>query len=256
MRVAAILIVISTVAGAAWQAAPSFDVTSVKPNTSGAVEQSGERGKGSLTMTNMRLRAVITTAYGIRPERIVGLPAWTDQERFDIAARAPAGTPDSELPLMLRTLLAERFRLVIRPEMREQPVYALVVARAGTLGPNLKPSTECGTAGRPGCGAITGSDGKRAYIIVGARGIDLLVRVLQGLTDRPVIDRTGLTGTYDFEVRFSAASAALSAADPANLPDLPSIFSAVQEQLGLRLEPATGPVEFLVVERIERPSPD
>ena len=249
-----LVLIATTLTAVVQQPQPSFEVTSVKPNNSGAVEQSGRRGKGLLTMTNMRLRAVIVSAYDIRPERIVGLPAWTDQERFDIAARAPADTPDNQLPLMLRTLLADRFGLVIRSEMREQPVYALVIARpGGTLGPNLRPSTECGTAGRPGCGVITGSDGSRAYIVGGARSIDLLVRALQGLTDRPVINRTGLTGTYDFELRFSPATLA---SPPANLPDLPSLYAAMQEQLGLRLEPTSGPIEFLVVERIERPSPD
>jgi bla regulator protein blaR1 len=146
MRITATFIVVWTLAAAAQQPAPSFEVTSVKPNNSGAIEQSGVMGKGTLTMTNMRLRAVMTTAYATRPDRIIGLPSWTDQERFDLAARAPANTPDNQLPLMLRSLLVERFGLVIRPEMREQPVYALVMARRdGAPRPNLKPSTECAT---------------------------------------------------------------------------------------------------------------
>jgi uncharacterized protein (TIGR03435 family) len=263
MRITATLVLVWTLTAAAQQPTPSFEVTSVKPNTSGAIEQSGVMGKGTLTMTNMRLRAVITTAYATRPDRIVGLPAWTDQERFDLAARAPANTPDNQLPLMLRSLLVDRFGLVIRPQMRDQPVYALVMARRdGAFGPNLKPSTACATrdvsspAGTPACGVVSGSDGQRAYIIGGARSMDLLARALMAVVDRPVIDRTGLAGTYDFEVRFAASSATLSTAAPAGLADAPSIFSALQEQLGLRLEASTGPIEFFVVERLERPAPD
>jgi uncharacterized protein (TIGR03435 family) len=264
MRITAAFIVVWTLAAAAQQAVPSFEVTSVKPNDSGALEQSGVMGKGTLTMTNMRLRALITTAYATRPDRILGLPDWTDRERFDLAARAPANTPDNQLPLMLRSLLVDRFGLVIRPEMRDQPVYALVMVRGdGALGPNLKPSTACAAsrdvsaaAGTRACGVLTGSDGQRAYITGGARSIDLLARALLSILDRPVVNRTGLAGTYDFHVTFAAASAALSTAAPPSLTDAPSIFSALQEQLGLRLEASTGPIEFFIVERLERPSPD
>ncbi|HVL90226.1 MAG TPA: TIGR03435 family protein [Actinomycetota bacterium] len=247
---------------------PAFEAASVKPNASGAAAQSGRMANGSVTMTNMRVRALIVTAYGSRPERIAGAPSWIDEARYDITAKAPAGTPDNQLPLMLRTLLTDRFKLVARTEMREQPVYALVMVRpGGTPGPSLRPSTECESggagsgiggpplpAGKRACGVISGSDGKAAYIIGGARSMELLARALQnlGLIERPVIDRTGLTGTYDFDLRFSAAPLASSAAD---VP-LPSIFTAVQEQLGLRLEPARGPVEFLVIDSIERPTAD
>jgi hypothetical protein len=89
-------------------APPSFEVASIRPNTSGSPSQSSRTGEGSLTTTNMRVRALIVLAYGIRPDRIVGAPSWIDQERFDIAARAAANTSDNQLRLMLRTLLAER----------------------------------------------------------------------------------------------------------------------------------------------------
>ena len=108
-------------------------------------------------------------------------------------------------------------------------------------------------AGIRACTVFTGSDGRGAYITGGARSIDAFVGALQQLTDRPVVDRTGLTGTYDFDLRFSATPLA---AQPTTQPDLPDIFAAVQEQLGLRLEPTRGPVEFLVVEHIERPTPN
>jgi uncharacterized protein (TIGR03435 family) len=250
---------------------PSFEIASVKPNASGLPGQSSQTGKGSVTTINMRVRALLVLAYGARPEQIDGLPAWTDEERFDIAARAPANTPDNQLRLMLRTLLSERFRLVVRTERRERPVYALVVARAdGRLGPNLKPSAECDAGaistlgartgdaavpvGKRPCTVITGSNGKEAYITGGARSVEELVRALQlVVTDRPVVNRTGLVATYDFDLRFSAAPLATP---PTPALDYPSIFAAAPEQLGLRLESTRGAVEFLVVERIERPTPD
>jgi uncharacterized protein (TIGR03435 family) len=269
------MVVASVLASAAQQptptvgtpATPSFEVASIRPNTGGLMAQSSRIGKGSVTIINNRVRALIVTAYGVRPERIVGAPSWINQERFDIAARAPADTPDSELRPMLRTLLTERFRLGVRTEIREGPVYALVIARAGgALGPNLKRSTECdasgissgihGSALPPGkrpCTVITGSDGREAYITGGARSVEELVRALQGLAERPVVDRTSLTGTYDFDLRFSAAPLAVP---PTAAPEYPSIFTAVHEQLGLRLEPSRAPLEFLVVENIERPLPN
>lgn len=246
---------------------PSFEVAAIRPNMSGLPEQSSRVGGGSVAMTNLRIRALIVRAYGIRPERILDAPSWVDQERFDITARAPAGTPDQQLALMLRTLLAERFQFVANTVVRDAPVYALVPARRnGTVGPDLKPSTQCDpkripsglgrpelpTGTRP-CTVVTGSNGREAYITGGARSIDAFVQALQGLTERPVVNRSDLSGTYDFDLRFGAASATTQLAAVSDVPD---IFTALQEQLGLRLEATRGPVEFLVVERIERPTPN
>ena len=273
---AACLVSLSVGGQAQQPTTPSFEVASVRPNTSGDTGQSSRIGKGSVVTTNMRLRALIATAYGVRPDRIVGAPAWFDRERFDITARAPADTPDDLLRPMLRTLLAERFRFVFHTEMREVPVYALVADRGNRgLGPNLTVSTQCDPAAvptlgpRPGdaqratgqrpCTVITGADGRgAAYMTGGARNMAALVDALQnpglqGMVDRPVVDRTGLTGTYDFDVRFAAAG--LGAASP-DAPNLPSIFTALQEQLGLRLEPSRGPVDMLVIDSVQRPTPD
>lgn len=181
---------------------------------------------------------------------------------------------------MLRTLLAERFKLVARTEMREQPVYALVLARAdGRLGPNLRASREClkgGTASGPrgfgqgadgrgagvpplqpgqqmGCGMRSMSDGRGSVIQGGARTIAEIARSLDGRAGRTVIDRTGLTGAYDVDLRFAPSNVQTA---PGADSELPTLFTALQEQLGLKLESATGPVEYLVVDRIERPTPD
>jgi uncharacterized protein (TIGR03435 family) len=210
-RVAPLLVLTVIVGLPPASPTPRFDVASVKPNASGEIRQSSQIGKSSLTLTNMRVRAMLVLAFGImQPERIFDLPSWTERERFDVAAKAPPNTPDDQLRLMLRTLLAERFRLIVHTEMREQPVYALVIARADeVLGPNLKPSTECNASGSGRgagntalpvgnrvCNVITRSDGPGvAHMSGGARTIGAFVDALQGhfqgLVDRPVVDRTG-----------------------------------------------------------------
>ena len=271
-----ILIAVTGLPLAAQQLAPAFEVASVRSNTSGERAQSSRIGKGSVLMTNIRMLALIASAHDVRPDRIVGAPTWFERERFDITARAPADTPDNLLRPMLRTLLAERFRFLVHTEMREVPVYALVVDRGnGKPGPNLRVSTQCDPdaiaalgsrtgavalpIGKRPCTVITGADGRgAAYMTGGARTIAALVDALQGpglqgLVDRPVVDRTGLTGTYDFDLRFAAAG--LGAASP-DAPNLPSIFTAIQEQLGLKLETSRGPVEMVVIDSVERPTPD
>jgi uncharacterized protein (TIGR03435 family) len=273
---AAVLCVLTLTGAAQQQSTPRFEAASVKPNTSGQIAQSSQIGKGSVVTTNLRMRALIATAHAVRPDRIVGSPAWFDRERFDITARAPADTPDNLLRPMLRALLAERFGFMFHTEMREMPVYALIVVRGnGRSGPNLKASTQCDPdaintlgprtgdpalpIGKRPCTVISGFDGRgTAYITGGARPIAAVVEALQnpglqGMVDRPVVDRTGLTGTYDFDLRFAAAAALAAAPDA---PNLPSIFTAIQEQLGLKLETSRGPVEMFVIDSVERPTPD
>lgn len=273
-RIAALTVVASgllaTIAGQAQSPAPAFEVASVRPNT-GASSQSARFGNGSMTFTNYPLRMLISSAYGLRLERVVGGPSWMDSERFDVIARAPAGAPDDQLSLMLRTLLADRFTLVARREMRDQPIYALVVARPDRrLGPNLKLSSKCrkgGVFGGPGatipppqagelmlCGMRSMfTDATGSIIQGGAVSLANLAGALGGSAGRIVVDRTGLTGTYDLDLRF--ARMGLQAA-PAPDSNLPTLFAAIQEQLGLKLESTTGPVEFLVVDGAERPTPD
>ena len=273
-RIAALTVLASgllaTIAGQAQSPAPAFEVASVRPNT-GAGSQSARFGNGSMTFTNYPLRMLISSAYGLRFERVVGGPSWMDSERFDVIARAPAGAPDNQLSLMLRALLADRFKLVARMEMRDQPIYALVVARSDRrLGPNLKLSSECrkgGVFGGPGdtipppqagelmlCGMRSMfTDATGSIIQGGAVSLANLAGSLGGSAGRMVVDRTGLTGTYDLDLRF--ARMGLQAA-PAPDSNLPTLFAAIQEQLGLKLESTTGPVDFLVVDNIERPTPD
>lgn len=251
---------------------PAFDVASVKPNTSGSPGSSGRTNRGTATFTNFTARSLISNAYDIRGNRIVNGPAWLDTDRFDVNARSAENTADSAMNPMMRTLLADRFKLVVRREMRDEPVYALVLARDDKrLGPSLHASTECVTApasngraggpdpaaappGAPACGTRMLSDNRGTTIQSGKRTMADLARLLRGVGDRDVIDRTGLAGTFDFELRYAPDSVRATASDPTQV--LPDVFTALQEQLGLKLESTRGPVEYLVIERIERPAAD
>jgi uncharacterized protein (TIGR03435 family) len=254
---------------------PAFEVASVKPNTSGDPGSRGQTGRGSATFTNTSTRMLIVNAYNIRAERVVGGPGWLDSERYDVTARAPEGTTDNQIPLMMRALLAERFKLATRTETRDEPVYALVLAREdGRLGPSLRRATECvkggpsgGRAGGPGfavpllqpgqqavCGVRSLSDGRMSVVQGGAVPLDRLANTLRGTGGREVVDRTGLSGNFDFDLRFAPEALRSAVADDDS--NLPNVFTAVQEQLGLKLDAQRGPVEYLVIERVERPTPD
>lgn len=258
----------------AQSSAPAFEVASVKPNTSGTPGSSGRTGRGSVIFTNFTARSLISNAYNIRGNRIVGGPTWLDSDRFDVNARAPENTPDDGLAPMLRTLLVERFKLAAKSEMRDEPIYALVLAREDKrLGPNIRPAAECtksaAASGRAGgglsapllqagtpapCGSRMMADGRGVTIQSGMRTMADLAGMLRGSGGREVIDRTGLTGTYDFELRYAPDALRPAGDDPAQT--LPDVFTALLEQLGLKLESARGPVEYLVVESMERPTPD
>jgi uncharacterized protein (TIGR03435 family) len=150
---------------------------------------------------------------------------------------------------MLRNLLADRFHLVSRIETRELPVYALVLARPGQLGPRLTKTaiTDCMKTGQ-----FCGTNSSNMVIRSVAETMTRLAEQVSPLAGRTVIDRTGLDGRYDFEVTWT--SDALRSPRPND--DGPSIFTALQEQLGLRLEAQRGPVEIMVIERVERPTED
>ena len=242
---------------AAQQPAPAFEVASVKRNTSSDSEGSIGPRPGGYAATNVPLRLLITRANELRSFQVAGGPSWIDGERFDVTARAPEGTPPNQILPMLRTLLAERFKLVAHIEKREQPVYALVTARAdGRLGPKLKASTlNCSEqpAQSDRCemgGSFTGSGGTLKGV---GQPLAVLATHVSTAVDRIVQDRTGRTGGFDFELAWSSSGLKPAAGAPS---ELPSVFTALQEQLGLKLEPSRGPVEVLVIDSAERPTPD
>lgn len=249
--------VLAGVGGVQAQKRPTFEVASVKPSKPGETQVT-VNWQGGVTMINVPLRVIVQFAYGINtPSRIAGHPDWTNVERFDIQAKAADGaTGVEQLRPMLQTLLVDRFKMVARFEKRESQTYALVKAKAdGPLGPNVKPSTAI-CADRGGvpnpdavpCGARPGGAGRISLVGIPMAQLAPLISVV---VQRPVVDRTGLPGLYDIELTFTPNQPPGS--DLTN-PDAPSVFTALQEQLGLKLDAERELVEVLVIDRIERPT--
>jgi uncharacterized protein (TIGR03435 family) len=257
LRAALILAVIGSVAvvsaSLVEQSPPAFEVASVKINTNPSSSSSTrQRASGSFEMINVDLRAMIGYAYDVRLRQIIGAPDWTGAVRFDVLAKAPVDDDGGQMPTMMRSLLADRFRLSAHTERREQPIYALEVARAGRLGPQLAPSTaDCSTGQGRSCGLNMTSDSRGTTMQGRAVLLADLAVALAGVVDRVVVDRTGVTGAFDVDLRFTTEGVAGGLAG-----DAPSVFSAIQEQLGLKLEPSRGPVDVLVIDSVERPTPD
>ncbi len=244
-------------------AAPSFEVASVRLHTSDdprtmLVAQPG----GRFLAVNIPLRTIIRAAFRLQDDQIVGGPAWLDTDRFDIDARAAGmpGAPGAELLGMLQSLLSDRFKLTTHRETRELAVYALERSRSdGKPGPALRP-TECPdlavdlAAAKP-CTNISSGTG-----LLTIRGIplDVFAEYLAPSVNRVVVNRTALDGRYDAQLKWLPDSPAAPApGQTASAGDeRPSLFTALQEQLGLKLTPARAPVEVLVIDTLERPTPN
>lgn len=253
MSAAALLLPLALTATLVAQDGPSFDVVSVKPNASGASRASLNRPRGQISAVNIPLHWLIRDAYGIQDYHLVGGPSWITQDRFDIIARPPAGATPEDYRAMARNLLRERFGLISRIETRELPIYRLVMARGDRrLGSGLRPTgvTDCqavrGTA--QSCGTNFNNGDLKAVAVTLAE----FSTVLAQFVDRPVFDHTGLGGRYDVQVTWTGdpRRPLTAGADGA------SIFTALQEQLGLELDAEKGPVEVLVIERVEQPTAD
>ena len=220
------------------KAVPAFDVASVKqsppyqPCMSSGMTQDG----GRFTTRGMTTRTLIVGAFRAETWRVSGGPAWVAADGYDVDATYPVNTPTDQVELMLQTLLADRFQLKVRREEREIPVYALVPAKAGT---KLRAS--------PPEGRFSSKTG-RGHLDLQHTSMTTLSRFLASLTDRPVIDATEVKGLFDITLDWTPDSNQ-SGADSG-----PSIYTAIQEQLGLRLEPRKSPFEFIVIDHIERPS--
>jgi uncharacterized protein (TIGR03435 family) len=258
---------------------PSFEVASIKPNHSGAAE-GGIRVQpgGRFAWTNMTLKQLIATAYGFDQREVIGGPGWLGQEHFDVIAKVEAATSavdenGSPGPLfaMLRGLLEERFQLKAHRESADGPIYALVRVRPGDRAARrLVPSNiDCDAVmrdraqGKPAAPAANGTlpcaiRAVRGRIDAAAISTGQLAGVLARIVGRPVVDRSGLTGNFDVTLEFRPEFQAAFNVDPEPLEpvaaaDAPSIFTAVEEQLGLKLESTRGPVGVLVIDRAEKP---
>ena len=262
LRLAWILVAVCAVLVplAAQQAAPAFEVVSVKPHTSddGRLMMVMQPG-GRLVATNVPLRLVVRTAFQIQDDQIVGAPDWLDTDRFDINAKAPDDMRPEHIGPMLKALLADRFKLRTRRDMRDIPVFALErVKRDGSLGSEMRP-TECPALeidlGQPKpCANI--SNGANFLTLRGAP-IAVFAQYLAPYVNRVVVDRTGLDGRYDIAIKWSPEQLAGGPAPAPTVPqDRPGLFTALQEQLGLRLEASREIVDVLVIDSVQRPTPD
>lgn len=286
-RVVAIVVVLGSQLGlrdpisAQAPGRPTFEVASVKVNKSGEARTDGTLAGARFSMLNETMARLIGEAYAspntLTRSRIVGGPDWLDSDRFDLQGVALEQLTRERARLMLQAVLAERFQLRAHTEVRQLPVFNLLPSRDDrALGPKLRRSeTDCG-AGSRGNVPPSAVNGVQPCLIrfgfgnltaTGMTMTDLATMALSRVAGRPTIDRTGLSGTYDWTLVWTPDNLPPRAGGTASGqpllvngvpvdPDGPPLSTAIQEQLGLKLQPSTGPVDVLVIDRVERPSPD
>ena len=223
----------------------AFEVASVKPTQSNESGRSFTQHPGArLTTTNATVKMLLAFAYQLMPDEITGGPAWIQSDGFDIEAKAAdASVTQAQFRQMIRGLLQERFHLASHLETREMQVYVLVQAKNGARLAAGKESDGDAGVRIVGAGRITGVRGTMAMLA------NVLIKPLQ----RKVIDQTGLTGAYTFQLRFTPEKNGKIVESDS---DVPSIFTALTEQLGLALKSQKAPVSVLVVDGAEKPRPD
>src|SRR5882724_1989156 len=318
--VSAILVLLIAVVTRGQDAAsptPAYEVASIKPTKSASGNRFFRMGfsytPDGLTAENVTVLMLVQSAYGVNKDRMSGIPDWFNTEHYDIDAKMDAESAEALKKLdkdqlkivrqkMLQALLAERFKLTVRTETKDLPIYNLVIAKSGLKMQESKPEDPAtkdskdakdaalnsalsqakaanvpvrvgdGGGGKtislgPGGGgnvsfsAVRNGGGLRSTSGKGVP-IDNLVSTLASAAGRPVIDKTGLTGKYDYKLEYSADSGSAvapggdstGAAAPDSEPSGPNIFTAVQEQLGLKLESGKGPVAIVVIDHVEKPS--
>jgi uncharacterized protein (TIGR03435 family) len=270
-------VTIFTCASAFGQVAENltFEVASVKPAAVPAQGRGGGRrggpgtpDPGQITWNMPTLRVLLTTAYDVKNYQLIG-PAWLDTEHYDIVAKVPVGATQEQVNVMWQNLLKERFGVVVHHEFKEFQVDELVIAKGGprvkatTLDPNAPRAVETGPPkldrnGSPemnGPGTMMdimmGPNGPVGHMVARTQPISTLATTLGNQLNHPVLDKTGLTGKYDFTVEFTpnlpGAAAAAEASDPGS-----SLAAAIQQQLGLRLVSSKAKIDVLVVDKAER----
>jgi uncharacterized protein (TIGR03435 family) len=282
-------------------AAQNFEVASIKPSNPNPTGPLGATpmilpALGRLTAQNVTFRMLVMTAYNRQPFEIVNGPPWQNANKFDITAKAEDGAASlDQMRVMLRGLLEDRFKMKAHTETREVPIYSLVLARGdGRLGPKMKASTDTcpdfkeqqqkmleaiAKGGVSAVQSMMGKPGENKPCTMtqippspdnpglGFKGtgqsLELLVLLLTQLSGRPVVNKTGLTGAYDFELTISLQTLQAIYQDlgvtlplPPNLPEGPALMTTIQEDLGLKLDSQRGPSDVLVIDSAELPTPD
>jgi uncharacterized protein (TIGR03435 family) len=235
---------------------PSFDVATIKPNDSGASSMQGLTMNGrNFATRNSSLADLIGFAYEVQMKQIVGGPDWLEKDRYDIAAVPDQeGAPNvQQLRLMVQKLLASRFNLKFHHEQRELSAYVLTV---GKNGQKLNPTQLKGSL--PGMGLRPGPTGL-TMVMANARIADFTSFLQMLVLDRPVVDRTGITGRFDYNVTFTSDDSQFNG-HPPKLPQTetsdsaPNLFAAIQEQLGLKLDAQKTSVDVIAIDHVEKPS--
>lgn len=268
--VAVLALRISSLTAQAPAPSVTFEAATVKANTSGAPNGNLRPSAGGrVDAVNMPLDRLIAFAYNLLDARLVGVPTWTSSARYDIVAKLPIALAERNDPTQairdaMVALLIERFKLAAHKETRQLDIYALVLTRAGGQ-PNAavkRTNVDCAAAaiaqrtsgafppgpGEPGfCGVLIGPDG----LHVGGMPVSMITGVLATQVGRVVEDRTGLVGGWDFDLKFTPT---VPGANFSPDPNAPSVFTAIQEQLGFKLESIKAPVEVTVIDHVERPT--
>jgi uncharacterized protein (TIGR03435 family) len=242
-------------------AQPSFEVASIKPNLSGSQAMLFLPAPGRFDAENQTLQHLVMRAYDVKDFQISGGPGWINSDHYDIQAKAEGNPSPDQMKLMLQTLLRDRFKLALHWETKELPIYVLTVAKGGlrlqplkegscitpdpnnpsARAPDQKQSDFCGFGGT-GRGTLDATSASMAH----------LAGMFSFLLDRIVVDKTAIAG--EFRVHLTFAHDEVATGLPASADAGPSLFTAVQEQLGLKLESSKGPVDVLVIDRVEKPS--
>jgi uncharacterized protein (TIGR03435 family) len=287
MKTTSVLLAASVVAGSAMGSAqqagsakaPAFEAASVKQNKSGDWRRAmGPAPGGRFTATNVPARDLIAYAYGISQDsvsfRIVGGPKWINEDRFDVNAAVTGPWTPAQMREMMRTLMADRFALAAHAETRDMPTYTLAAVpnQAFRLRRSVVDEAACQRRREaiqrreavpppvPGAPPICGTARTIPGTITAVGGsMPSLASTLGQFVNRSVVDRTELSGLFDFELKWTTDTIPQVPADapPLNIdPNGPSIFTALQEQLGLKLESTRGPVDVVVIDRVQRPTAD
>jgi len=233
MRLQLAYVIVAMGSAFAQTGGPAFEAATIKPNKSGSGNSRTQSSRGRVTAENNTFESYIMRAFEVREYQVAG-PEWIKNERYDLNAKLPDGAEASAIPAMLRTLLIERFKLEFHRETKMMPALTLVVSRNGSkLTPTTVPGQTTTTSGR---GMFKGK----------AIPMASLAAHLSSVLGRPVLDMTELKSGYDFSLLWTPEEA------PSDVTSGPSLTSALQEQLGLRLESRKAPIEMLVIDRAER----
>jgi uncharacterized protein (TIGR03435 family) len=229
----------------------AFEVADVKVNKSGEARMAVDfLPGGKLSMRNVPMKVMVMMAYHVRPEAVTGGPGWIESDRFDVVAKASQATTPAELRRMLQTLLAERFNLALHMDQKIMPAYAMVLGRNGSKMQPADAALLTDQRCSPGEGAV-GQKHVTCRHITMAVLADTLQEIAARDIDIPVVDQTGLPGAFNFKLDWTPAARA-GETPTADEPAGPTLFEAVEAQLGLRLENRKLPLPVMVIDRVER----